>query len=325
MKRIFFPLFFIVSIIGYSQKQKITKHGSDTIEVISYHKNGKVQDSVWKTIEILVGKRDNIDPKHPGDSIVMNVETPFGTEKKYYKSGKIKSITYYGTHGAAHKTYQYRKKGSLAVYKETPYGLKKLYNKKGKQIRESDFNKNKIVRLSNSNKKHYHIKNSKYVNIPLEKNISFTNNTKILNIKSGAMFSVLFKNDTIPLRHCVLEGKSKDSLLLTKYSYDRSITKNKLKLDSTFLVSVNEIDCIYFATNRIKRTHFLGSFMQTAGFNMTFLPVIVVPLFAGIGNLSNPIVLGSVIAGVPVYICSKFVFKKTVPKKFKMSDWKIKS
>ncbi|HRD40003.1 MAG TPA: hypothetical protein PLC65_15350, partial [Bacteroidia bacterium] len=107
--------------MAFSQKSKITKHSNDTIEIINYHKNGSVKDSVWKTVEILVGKRESIDPKHPGDSIVMNIETPFGTQKKYYKSGRLKSLTIYGKNGLPNKTWDYRKKGSLAVYKETPY------------------------------------------------------------------------------------------------------------------------------------------------------------------------------------------------------------
>lgn len=325
MKPIFLSLFLLVSLSCYSQNPKITKHGNDTIEVITYHKNGHVNDSVWKTIEILVGKRESIDPKHPGDSIVMNIETPFGTQKTYYKSGRIKNIIYYGKNGAANKTFQYRKKGSLAVYKETPYGLKKLYNKKGKQTRESDYNKNKFIRLPKTNRKHKHITSGKYAKLPLNKTLFISGVTKQIKIKSGAMLSLLTNNDTIPLRHCVFEGFLKDSILFTKYSYDLSASKNKLKLDSTFLISSKQLNTIYYASSNIRKTHLGASLMEFTGFNMTFLPVIIVPLFSGVALFVTPPVLAIVVAGIPVYICSKYLFKKTVPKAYKLSEWKIKN
>lgn len=293
--------------------------------MINYHKNGRVKDSVWKTVEILVGKRESIDPKHPGDSIVMNVETPFGTQKTYYKSGRIKNITYYGKNGAANKTYKYRKKGSLAVYKETPYGLKKLYNKKGKQLRESDFNKNKTVRIPKYNRKHKHLAQSKYANLPLTKTLVLSGVTKQIKIKQGAMLSILPANDSTPLRHCVFEGHAKDSVLFTKYSYDLSTSKNKLKPDSTFLISTNQINTIYFATNNVRKTHLNASLMEFSGFNMTLIPIIVVPLFAGVPVLLTPPVLAIVAAGIPIYIISKPLFKKTVPKAYKLNEWKIKN
>jgi len=325
MKQLSLCIFLLITFFGHSQKQKITKHGSDTIEVITYHKNGRVNDSVWKTTEVLVGKRESIDPKHPGDSIVMNIETPFGTQKTYYKSGRIKKVIYYGKNGGANKIFQYRKKGSLAVYKETPYGLKKLYNKKGKQLRESDFNKNKIVRIPKHNRKHKHLAQSKYANMPLTKTLVLSGVTKYIKIKQGAMLSILPLNDTTPLRHCVFEGMMKDSVLFTKYSYDLSTSKNKLKPDSTFLISKNQIHTIYYATNNVRKTHLSASLTEFLGFNMTLLPMIGVSLFVGVPALLTPPILAVVVTGIPVYIISKPLFKKTVPKAYKVSDWKIKS
>lgn len=324
MKHVSLFLLLLVSFISYSQNPKITHHGNDTIEVISYHKNGHVKDSVWKTIEILVGKREVIDPKHPGDSIVINIETPFGTQKTYYKSGNLKSLVYYGKKGAANRLFLYRKKGSLTAYKESPYGIKKLYNKKGKQRRQSDYNKNKTVGVPKKYHKQVHISQSKYAGKPLAKALILSGVTKQLKIKQGALFSVMFTNDTTPLRHCVFEGILNDSILLTKYSYDLTKSDYRLKPDSIFLVSANQVSTIYYARNNVHKTHFAASFMEFAGFNMMLLPVIAVPLFVGVPALLTPPILAVVAAGIPVYICSKYLFKKTVPKTYNLSEWKIK-
>lgn len=325
MKHFLFLFCFLICFIAFSQNQKITKHGNDTIEVINYHKNGLVKDSVWKTIEILVGKKESTDPKHPGDSIVMNIETPFGTQRKYYKSGKLKSLTIYGANGKANKTWEYRKKGSLAIYKETPYGFKKLYNKKGKQVRQSDFNKGKYAKLPKANKKHQHLSQSKFAGKIEKKNIVLENGKKKLSIKPYSLFSIQFNSDTTPFHHCVYEGTSEGRLILSSYSYDLGESKNKLKLDSTFAISSSDIHTIFYACSNIRKKHFGAAFSERAGFSMMLVPPIGVTLIAGAYYLLHPVTLGVIAAGVPVFIISKALYKKTVPQTYRLNEWKIKS
>ncbi|MBN8694014.1 MAG: hypothetical protein J0L69_12535 [Bacteroidetes bacterium] len=324
MKHFLLSFCFLSCFMVFSQKSKITNHGNDTIEVINYHKNGRVKDSVWKTVEILVGKRESVDPKHPGDSIVMNIETPFGTQKKYYKSGRLKSLTIYGKNGLPNKTWDYRKKGSLAVYKETPYGLKKLYNKKGKQIRESDFNKGKYAKLPKTNKKHQHLAHSKYAGKTEKKTLILENGKKKLNIKPYALFSLQLHSDTTPLRHCVYEGVNEGKLVFSSYSYDLSESKNKLKLDSVFTLESSQVHTIYYACSNIRKKHFGAAFSERAGFSMMLVPPIGVTLIAGGYYLLHPVTLGVIAAGVPVFIISKALYKKTVPHAYRLNEWKIK-
>lgn len=323
MKHFLLSFCFLSCFMAFSQKSKITKHGNDTIEVINYHKNGRVKDSVWKTVEVLVGKRESVDPKHPGDSIVMNIETPFGIQKKYYKNGKLKSTTLYGKNGLPNKTWDYRKKGSLAVYKETPYGLKKLYNKKGKQIRESDFNKGKYAKLPKANKKHQHLAQSKYAGKTEKKTLVLENGKKKLNIKPYALFSLQLHSDTTPLRHCVYEGVNEGKLIFSSYNYDLSESKNKLKLDSVFALETSQLHTIYYACSNIRKKHFGATFSERAGFSMMLIPPIGVTLISS-GYLLHPVTLGVIAAGVPVFIISKALYKKTVPHAYRLNEWKIK-
>lgn len=325
MKQALLVFTILISSFGFSQKSKITKHGSDTIEVINFHKNGRVKDSLWKTIEILVGKKENPDPKHPGDSIVMQIDHPFGVGKKYYKNGKTKSITYYGTNSASDKTFAYRKKGSLAIYKESPYGLKKYYNKKGKQIRQSDFNKGKYAKLPKANKTHKHLAQSKFAGKIQATDLVLFNSNKELKIKPYSLFALQLSSDTTPLRHCVYEGISEGKFVFSTYSYDRSESKNKLKLDSTFAADKNQIQTIYYACHNIRKKHFGAVFGERAGFSMMIVPAIGVTLLAGTYYLLHPVTLGIIAAGVPVYIIGKSLYKKTVPKTYSLKEWKIRN
>lgn len=325
MKHFFASFLFLLCFYSHAQNQKITHHGNDTLEVINYHKNGRVKDSVWKTIEILVGKRDKIDPKHPGDSIIMQIEHPFGIGKKCYKNGKIKLLTYYGSNGHADKIFNYRKKGSLAIYKEYPYGYKKYYNKKGKQIRQSDYNKGKYAKLPKANKKHQHLATGKYAGKVSRMLFALENGNKKLVIKPYAFFSLQLASDTTPLRHIVYEGISESKYVFSTYSYDLSESKNKLKFDSTFSVSGNQIQTIYYACHNPRKKHLAASFMERAGFSMILVPAIGVPLIAGTYYLLHPVTLGTITAGVPLFIFGRQLYKKTVPKTYKLNEWKIKN
>lgn len=323
MKQALLALTILLAGFCYSQKSKIINHGNDTIEVIRYHKNGRVKDSVWKTVEVLVGKPDRIDPKHPGDSIVMNIETPFGIGKSYYKKGKLKSITYYGTNSNATTTYEYRKNGRLQSYKETPYGIKKTYNRKGNQIREADYNKNKLVRIPELCKNQMHLAATRYNTGFKKSDLILSNGTKNLKIVSGAMIQIRLQNDTNVYRHYVYEGKANDSLIFSVYDYNLSETSDQLKLNRVCALSTKQIESILYSGKNNRAKYNWGSFMEVAGFSMTFLPLVGGTVFFGTAFVLSPAVLATIVAGIPVYICSKPVYKKTVPKTYKTSEWKI--
>lgn len=325
MKQVLLLLTILITNFGFSQKSKITKHGNDTIEVINYYKNGRVKDSVWKTVEVLVGKPDKIDPKHPGDSIVMNIETPFGISKSFYKKGKLKAITYYGSGNQANQTFEYRKNGKLQSYKEFPYGLRKTYNKKGKQVREANYNKNKFVRIPKSCKNQKHLSNTRFNNTLNKTPLTISNNTKNIKINNGAMLSLRLQNDTNLLRHYVYEGKSSDSLVFSVYDYDLSESKDKLRLNKVYAVSPAQIESICYASKNNRNKYNWGGFMEVTGFSMTFLPLVGGTVFFGTAFVLSPAVLATIVAGLPVYICSKPVYKKTVPKTYKLNEWIIKN
>lgn len=314
-------------IIRYNNgkiQTQITHHGADTIEQIRYYKNNRCKDSVWKTIEILVGKRETIDPKYPGDSIIMKVETPFGIEKKFYKNGKIKNSVYHGKNNEVTKKYIFRKKGSVSVYQEIPFGLKKIYNKKGKQIRQSDFNKNKYAKLPRFNRHHGHLAQGKFAGKVQNNKLVLMKDKKTLRISPSAFFSIQLSGDSVPMRHIVYEGKSEGKLLFSTYSYDLSASKNKLKYDSTFTISDSQLQTIFYACHNPRNKHFIASFMERAGFSMMLVPAIGVPLIAGAYYLIHPVTIGTIVAGIPVFIIGRQLYKKTVPKKYSLSEWKIK-
>ncbi|HRD40004.1 MAG TPA: hypothetical protein PLC65_15355, partial [Bacteroidia bacterium] len=201
---------------------------------------------------------------------------------------------------------------------------KKLYNKKGKQIRESDFNKGKYAKLPKTNKKHQHLAHSKYAGKVEKKTLVLENGKKKLNIKPYALFSLQLHSDTTPLRHCVYEGVNEGKLIFSSYSYDLSENKNKLKLDSVFALETSQLHTIYYACSNIRKKHFGAAFSERAGFSMMLVPPIGVTLIAGGYYLLHPVTLGVIAAGVPVFIISKALYKKTVPHAYRLNEWKLK-
>ncbi len=323
MKQALFALTILLSGFCFSQKSKITSHGTDTIEVISYHKNGRIKDSVWKYIEILVGKPDETDPNHPGDSIVIKNEIPFGVGKSYFKNGQLKNITFYGSNISANRIYDYRKKGSLAVYKETPYGYKKSYNKKGKQIRQADFNKGKFVKIPKKYKKQQHLASTRFNNLSGQSQLQLSTNTKQFIIKPGTLLALKQNNDSTLFRHVVYEGNLHDSLVMSFYNYDQSESKQRLALDKITTIAPAQINEIHYAGKNQRKKHNTAAFMEIAGFNMTLLPLIGGPVIFGAAILLNPAVAAVTVTGLPLYFISKSVYKKTVPVILKSSDYKI--
>ncbi|MGZ3932915.1 MAG: hypothetical protein ACXVP0_16720, partial [Bacteroidia bacterium] len=298
---------------------------ADTLERIEYYKNGRTKDSVWLRIETLVGFREDVKKNGSNDSIVVRNFIPFGTEKKYYKRGKLFSVTYYSADTAPTRLYEYRKKGSLSAYKEDPYGLKIYFNKKGTITRQMDLNKKRFVSLPKEYLGPAHLKTRGFDRRIKQEQAAFVSGSTTFNLSSGKLVALRLSSDTTMLRHCLIEGFSADSVCISRFSYDLSASKNTLAYDTTLMLPVAQISSLLYAKKSLRKIYRMATILEVAGFDMVLAPLIGVPLFFGATYLGNPFALGTIIAGIPVFIYSKVLLRKMTPKEYRMSEWKIKT
>ena len=306
-------------------KSSVKYKGNDSLEIINYFENGKVKDSAWYRIETFVAVKAEMD-KHKGlqDSIVIKNEVGIGTGKKYFKSGNLKSISYYAKNElSAAKTYEYRRNGKLSIYKETPFGIKIVYKKNGKIARYSNINKGTQVYVPKYYKDQKHLPGTSFASRIKGKSASLINAKEHKKIISGALISIRLNSDSIKYNNCFVEGFAGDSIYLSKFEYDLEDTKAKLKYDSTFALHSNQLKSIFYSKKLRKRTYSTATFLEILGMDIIIVPTVVLPLMGGIYALVNPIALPAVISGIPMIIYSRYLFKKMAPKEYKMNEWKI--
>lgn len=290
----------------------------DTILQLGYFKNGRLKDSVWLHLEVMIGYRNS------SDSIVVRNYTPFGTEKKFYKNGALSAMILHSSDSLPTSSYSFRKNGGCSAYREAPYGLDIHYTKKGKAAKYADFNKKGYVSVPKEFRQSDHLKGSGWdVRIKTKETV-LVSGERSLKLKAGAMMSVRLNNDTTVRRHCLIEGFSGDSICISFFGYDLSASKDRLKHLGTGMIAMNELQSIFYSRKDPRAAYRAASIVEFIGFDMVLVPLAVVPIFAGGVYLANPFVLSTMVAGIPVFIWSKSLFRKLSPREYKLSEWKLK-
>jgi antitoxin component YwqK of YwqJK toxin-antitoxin module len=284
--------------------------GKDTVQFIKYYKNGRIKDSVWVYI-----------PK--------GEEIPFGTGKKYYESGTLRSIYYFKNGLDEYVSYEYHENGLLKHFEQKPTGLTKNYNKKGEQVYEIDQHKSKQVFVPKNFRKGRHLKNLNYDTRIKTKKAWLVNGEKKHKLSTGVLVSLNLSKDTSLLSHCQIEGFSNDSIYFSRFHYNENyrITDGAiLKFDSTFALGVNQLDTIYYSKHRNRKRTFGATFAYISGVALVVFPVAMVVIFPIMGvTITETLAMYSIFAvpGAGLYFLGKHLFNTTVPKKYDMHKYKI--
>ena len=296
-------------------KTMVIYHGADTLEYLSYFKNGQLKDSLWFKLE-------------------DRQEIPILTGKSYFKNGKTASLNYYGTQSGENTTYDYYQSGKLRYYEKRPTGLTKFYTKKGQQIREYDFHKLTHVFVPARYKNGKHLQTSAFAKLIQTKEAILINDSKEISLTAGTLFSLKTNNDTNLIRHCLLEGFSKDSIYISKFNYsptyDRLYDYDVLEYKRTYGIAINQLKTIYYTKHATAKRRFGAKACFNIGFAVLFIPALFLPSSAKAINEGNAsvtsIAIGygsSLIIGTTLLSISKKLYKTTVPVKYEMQDWRI--
>ena len=296
-------------------KMHIVRRGVDTVEYKSYHKNGRIKDSLWL---YYTGRRELV----------------IGTEKHFYDNGQLAGIASHDSANEASVSRQYHKNGVLKVSSSYPTGFSKVFNKKGVQIRQIDNHKTTQVYVPKQYRKGRHFATTPYAGRIKTKHAFLVNGSAHKKIKAGTLISVQLKGDTLLYHHCLVEGFSEDSIYLTGLDYDSTFKTARhgkiLKYDSTFALGYNELHTVLYARHATRARNFGAFVAYIAGVECVLLPVIEIPLISLIDNqhLDVPSMLGTcaVVAavGVPLIYLSRHLLKTAVPKPYDMATWKFR-
>jgi hypothetical protein len=314
------------SIIKFKngKTQKHIHHIDNETQVVqNFYENGQLKDSTAFKIETFIAvKSDPNKNKGYADTIydIKNIE--YGIGKVFYSNGKLKELNYYGNDTVASKEYSYRKNGKLKLFEQKPFGERILYNKKGKVIRYNNANKGKHVSVPKiySDKKYL----SNYSGRIKAKSSFLVKNKSKVKLNAGALISIRTTNDTAKYNNCLVEGFSGDSIVISKFSYDHDPeTKNRLKYDSTFVLSFSSLSSINYASKNTKKSYTTASVLEILGMDLVIVPTVVLPLSGGAQTF--PYVGGSIVVGTGLFIYSRWLYKKIVPLEYKFPDWTFKN
>lgn len=293
-------------------KFSIIKRGIDTVEFKRYYKNGQIEDSLWLYIQ---GRQ----------------ETPLGVEKRYYKDGKLSSVTYYHKGDDEYTLFGYWQNGKLERFVQRPTGLTKFYNKNGEQMRQYDYHKLKDIYVSQEFRNGRHLERYGYKNRIQTKIAFLTQPENKIKINSDVLISLTCNSDTNILTHCQIEGFSKDSVYLSKFHYNENYYRGSnvdiLKYDSTFSLGFNQLNTILYAKHNNRKRSFGVITSLCLGVDLLLVSIIVAPSIPFAVKASIPsltmIYGGAFIVGVPLVYLGKYLYKSMVPKKYVIRNYKL--
>lgn len=283
-------------------KSELIHFGGDTVQYLSYHSNGLMRDSAWLLAR---GRR----------------EIPLGTAKQWHHEGQLRSISH-----AYDSTYSnifyWRRNGVPFAFYESP-GVQRRYNKKGNVFRETDENKDKVIAIPSEFRKRKHLANS-----PLGKKIVQTHgylvkNSKKIRLVPNVFMSVRTTKDTMLLKHCNIEGFFSDSVVLSKFDYDRTNSGTTMRYDSTFVLKLTDISELYYSRRNTRARYFTAITFSAIGLDCMVIPFGVGLIIEGVSMLAIPGAWIMTASGLPVYLFGRWLFKTMVPKKYDLKDWKI--
>jgi hypothetical protein len=279
-----------------------TWKGKDTIQFIKYYKNGQIKDSVWL-----------YNPK--------NTEIPFGTERKYYENGHLSSVTYYGNKRDTYRLLRYRNNGSLYKDLNNP-GIHKIYSKRGSVKKQFDINKGDQVFVPKKNRKQRHLVNTSFYPRLQYKYAILTDGSKRIKLKSNKLITLEIEGDTSALTLCNIEGFKEDSIIVSKFEYDTTSSKQSLKYDCTFVVPFKNIQAIFYSKKNTHRRYFTAQLFVIIGVNLFIIPVLA-PIFGASALLIDPLFVAYYGSSIPICLFGNSLYKKMIPKKYDMKEYKI--
>jgi antitoxin component YwqK of YwqJK toxin-antitoxin module len=315
-RKLIFVLLLLQSIL-HSQTDSTNKHyyldgrlkfiatwkGKDTVQFIKYYKNGQIKDSVWLYI-----------PK--------NTEIPFGTERKYYENGHLSSVTYYGNNRNNYRLLKYRNNGSLQRDFSNP-GIHKVYSKSGKIKKQFDINKGDQVFVPRKNRKQRHLVNTPFYSELQYKSVILSKGSEKIKLQSNKLITLEIEGDTSALRLCNIEGFKPDSMIVSKFEYDTTSSRQSLKYDSTFTIAFKNIQTIYYSKKNTHRRYIIAQSLVIIGADLFIIPVILAPIFGAPALLIEPFYFAYYCSGIPIGLFGESLYKKMIPKKYDMKEYKI--
>lgn len=285
-------------------KTELIEKGRDTIEYRKYYRNGQLKDSVHLSIN-------------------QKKEHPFGIERTYYKNGRLSSITLYNDSNSGYKRHKYFASGELSEISSKPFGIQKSYNSKGEQIKQLDINKKDLVHIPKKYRHQKHLKIGIYSTKKISKKIYLANTNQKLILKSGVLTSMYINGTDSLLEHCNIEGVFNDSIIISKFDYDMSSSKSNLKLDSVFVLNVDAIESIYYSKKNTYKRYNTAMVCEIAGFDLIIVPILVSIVTGNVAFIADPFILSMIGTGVITYAIGRNLYKKMIPKKYSMSEWKM--
>lgn len=297
------------------RKEIATRHGTDTLEIKSYYKNGQPKDSGWYYL-----------PK--------GNEIPLGTVVSYYENGILSTLTNYKNGYDAYVSYDYDNRGTLRRFDQRPTGVSMYFDKNGRQVREYDNHQLKGVYVSSYYRKNRHLATTSYANRIHAHEALLVQNDKQVNLKPGILLSLRLHSDTSLMTHCQIEGFSKDSIYFSRFHYNETYAPGTgqaiLKYDSTFVVSITQIKTLRYSPHHTQQRNLGGLLAEITGAELLIFEALALPVLPFImdfskSNLLNTayIYVGITAIGLPLYYYGKYLFRSAVPVTYDLSTWKI--
>ncbi len=275
----------------------------DTVQFLRFHRNGQIKDSLWIQKKGLK-------------------EKPFGTERRYYKNGRLKAVVHFATIPGHFTFHQYYKNGRLYKDFKNP-GLFSFYSKDGALFKQFNMNKNDQVKVPRKYRKQRHLKSSGLIKDLQQSNALLSNGTQERRFKSERLITLFLKGDTNGLTLCNVEGFTKEAILLSKFDYDTTRSKHTLRYDSSFAISFSTIDSIYYSKKNTHLRYNSAKWVSGLGLELFLIPLIIAPIVGIPAVLLEPAIIAIYGPGLPVFFIGNRMYKKMVPKKYDMKTYKI--
>jgi antitoxin component YwqK of YwqJK toxin-antitoxin module len=310
---------------GNLRWQRMVLHDSVHL-VTKYYANGLLSDSATFSGEKLIGLAKRFHENGVIAASVLQLNDSVIVEKSYYKNGileesailenlkLIDSSSHYNEKGLLkmkltyidgnrHFTFdKFRQNGYLRLSGEVKdnkkFGIFMSYNKRGLLKSRLDYNKGYPVVVKNRFLKGNHLKEMNfYASMEKHRRLAirdFENRRRTL--KTGSLTHLKFKDKDTIYRHCVINGYLHDTVVISKFSYDLSENKQRLKFDSVFFRPILDIREIDFLFNNLDFKGVTVVGLRSGGAVLILEPLLLFPLLIGPEVYSQP--LTYIFAGV---------------------------
>jgi hypothetical protein len=295
-------------------KLRSVKRGIDTIEYKDYNRGGKIRDSIWLYLggrqEVLLG----------------------GTRRLYYNNGQVNDIVQYGKTPKEYTLVQYNENGTLKKIIRRPTGVSQyFYGKRNKMKKESDIHKGKLIYVPHTYRKRKHFSTTAYAARVTSNGAWLVYKHTRKKIKPGRWMSIQLKGDTNWLRHCVVEGFSKDSVYFTKLNYNPAFKiksgEQIMKYDSTFAVGLGQLNAIYYSLHDTRARRYGAKLALVGGIGLIASSPFASAFFItdGLSGVKPAINAVGITAGIGISLVfiKKHLEESAVPKMYSMDQWKI--